>query len=108
MSCMALSSTNPRKGAQPVPGPTSTRGIDGGGGGREPLQNHAGIYTPVHSNKSYRITGDMDRSIGKFQLHFSIPIPSCGSSPASHVEQRPVRFLLKGVVHETTFTVKWT
>lgn len=70
MSCVALSSTNPRKGAQPVPGPTSTRGIDAGGGGREPLRNHAGIYTPAHSNKCYCITGDIDCSIGKFQLHY--------------------------------------
>ena len=48
---MALSSTNPRKGAQPVPGPMRMRGSDGGGAGREPLINHAGIITPVHKRK---------------------------------------------------------
>lgn len=44
----------------------------------------------------------------KVSVALCIHIPSCGSSPASQVEQRPVRFLLKGVVHETTFTVKCT
>jgi hypothetical protein len=33
-SCMALSSTNPWKGTQPVPGPTSTSRDDGDGWGR--------------------------------------------------------------------------
>lgn len=31
-----------------------------------------------------------------------------GSSPASHDEQRPCLFLLKGVVHDTMLTVKCT
>lgn len=41
--CTALSSTNPRKGAQPVPGPTSIRGSDGGGEGSEPLWSQPGM-----------------------------------------------------------------
>lgn len=34
---MALSSTNPRNGAHPVPGPTRMRGVDCAGRGRQPL-----------------------------------------------------------------------
>lgn len=45
--CSALSSTNPWKGAHPVPGPMRIRGSDGDGGGRQPLVNHAGIKMPI-------------------------------------------------------------
>ena len=36
-SLKARSSTNPRKGAQPVPGPMRMSGSEGLGAGREPL-----------------------------------------------------------------------
>lgn len=45
--CSALSSTNPWKGAHPVPGPMRIRGSDAAGGGRQPLLNHAGIKRPI-------------------------------------------------------------
>lgn len=39
---------------------------------------------------------------------FIYAILCSGSSLASHVEHRPLRFLLKGVIHDTTLTVKCT